>query len=311
MPGNVVVIIRSAYERTEALCVHLVEQQVPADQVVLIHERPFTAALRRSYEIGIEHGLDWTLCVDADVLIRKGAIRELLEAVQGLPSELLGGSGYIFDKLREGRHPGGLHLYRTSLLPAAFALISDPSVNLRPETYVKEALKKQGHDWALIDQTFGLHDFEQYYADIFRKTLVRVNKSSHQSQSMLKNALARSAVDTDFLVAAWGIRVGTHFSEPIDLNAEQWKNEANILLLANNMQEKESLDIEAGSQLVEKIYTELCLQQGPSPRQGGGTHRDQPAANRFYSGLWRFGWWVTQAGLRIQRAGKRRIADKP
>lgn len=306
-PDSVTVIIRSANERTEELCVHLVKEQIPADRVVMIHERPFTAALRRAYEIGLDSGSTWTLCLDADVLIRTGAIRDLVEEVSALPGHTFGGSGFVFDKLRGGRRQGGLHLYRTSLLPKALPAIPDPSTDLRPETYVKLEMKTQGYAWALVDQTSGLHDFEQYYVDIFRKTLVRSQKSSHQSQSMLRRALAHSKIDPDFLVAAWGIRVGMHLSERIDLDAKQWESEANVLLLANSLREKEGLNIEEGSILVERTYTELSLQQGDHYKQISGQRIEEPIANRFYSGICYLGWLITRVGLRIQRAGIRRI----
>src|SRR5690625_7898401 len=76
---DVVVIIRAAGERTEGLCKKLIlDQGVQSDKIHLIHEVPFSAALRKSYEIGIESGCRWTLCVDADLLLRPGSISEII-----------------------------------------------------------------------------------------------------------------------------------------------------------------------------------------------------------------------------------------
>ncbi|MBN1452609.1 MAG: hypothetical protein JW963_16450 [Anaerolineales bacterium] len=302
---QVMVIVRSAHERTEELCLHLVRRQIPAERVTVIHERPFTAALRRSYEIGIENGLAWTLCIDADVLIRKNAIIDLISEMSIQPDNTFGGVVHVFYKFRERPEQGGLHLYRTSLLSEALSLIPDASSNLRPETYVKKQMENLGHNLVVIDKTLGLHDFEQFYADIFRKSLVRARKSPHHNKSVLQRAIALSRIDQDFLVAAWGIRVGMNLPVHINLDAKQWESETKVLLLANGMQEKEELEIEKGLATVEKTFLDSSLQT----RDHAMRIENQPKviANRFYSVAWQIGWGITQFGLRIQRSSTRRI----
>ena len=72
------VIIRSAGERTEQLCRKLIiEQGVSPENLVAIKEVPFSAALKKSFQAGIERGLKWTLCNDADVLLRPGAVETI------------------------------------------------------------------------------------------------------------------------------------------------------------------------------------------------------------------------------------------
>src|SRR5919108_1741233 len=135
------VVIRSANERTEALCVHLIEKQVPSDSITVIRERPFRLALKRSFEIGIEANCQWTLCIDADVLVRDRAIDDLITFGENTDGENLGYSGFIFDKLRGGAHSGGLHLYRSKYLSKALSLLLNAPIASRPETYVKNAMK--------------------------------------------------------------------------------------------------------------------------------------------------------------------------
>ena len=305
MIDHATVVIRGAHERTEVVCFELVKEQFPAERIILIHERPFTTALRRSFEIGIERGMEWTLCLDADVLIRQRAISDLLEAVSALPADTLGGSGYVFDKLRDGRRPGGLHLYRTSLLPHALSFIPAPSSALRPETHVKQCMESSGHPWKLLDMTLGLHDFEQFYSDIFRKALVRARKSSSLNETMLRKALLQAKSDTDFLVVSWGMRVGMNLTDQIDLDSKQWASEANILLLANDMREKNEMKIEQGRILVEKLYANLSLQQSSRLQVDGTLQSDK--RNRIFAWVWKLGWWITQFGTRVQMAGFRRI----
>jgi len=76
---HVHVIIRSAGERTMHLCKQLIiEQGVSADNLSVVNEAPFSAALKKSFELGMERGLKWTLCIDADVLLRPGAVETML-----------------------------------------------------------------------------------------------------------------------------------------------------------------------------------------------------------------------------------------
>src|SRR5690606_39569755 len=70
--NDLVVIVRTAGERTFELSHSLLLAQVPADRVLVVDERPFEKALRRTYELGIEHAARWTMTLDADVLLRPG-----------------------------------------------------------------------------------------------------------------------------------------------------------------------------------------------------------------------------------------------
>ena len=51
------VVIRSAGERTEELCRYLAAQQVPEENVVVIREHPFSRAVLKSFEVGLDFGL--------------------------------------------------------------------------------------------------------------------------------------------------------------------------------------------------------------------------------------------------------------
>lgn len=256
-PSNIQVIIRSANERTESLCAKLIHEQVSASQVTTIHERPFHAALQRSFEIGIAAEKEWTLCIDADVLILPGAIDGLLSFARSQPADSLGASGKILDKLRYGVRYGGLHLYRSKFLPEALTLIRHCDNFLlqhRPETFIKDQLREIGYNWNLSESLVGIHDFEQYYTDIFRKMVVRSNKSSNELNDLQNKALINSQFDPDFRVALWGIRVGKNIDAPLLIDSEQWRAEARLLLVANGIEEKSSQPALQTSEDVQKTF---------------------------------------------------------
>src|SRR5438132_7244706 len=194
---DVVVIVRSAHERTEALCRHLFCQQVPEDRVVVIHEKPFSAALARSFEIGLSFKLPWTLCVDADVLIAPDTVRILLEEMARHEEAVFGVHGMFLDKFYARPKGRGLHLYRTRHLEQAVKIVHACRNQIRPETAVKDMMTAKGRDWIECGLCCGLHDHEQYYVDIFRKTATRAQKSPSDYDALLAIALSRAKTAKD------------------------------------------------------------------------------------------------------------------
>ena len=69
----------------------------------IVHERPFSVALAKSYELGTKQGLYWTLCVDADVVMACGSISRLLTKAQKYPRKAFLFQGLVRDKLWEVR----------------------------------------------------------------------------------------------------------------------------------------------------------------------------------------------------------------
>ncbi len=113
----VYVVIRSAEERTEQLCKKLIlEQGVFPENLCIVREVPFSAALKKAYELGIERGLKWTLCIDADVLLRPGAVEKMIALAENQDKKVCEIEGFVLDKFAGGPRTGGIHLYRTSLL---------------------------------------------------------------------------------------------------------------------------------------------------------------------------------------------------
>jgi hypothetical protein len=124
---KVTIIIRSVGERTEKLCRELIlAKGVFAENVVVVREAPFSAVMRKSFETGIQLGLPWTFCVDADLLLRPGAVEKMLHLGDAQPENVCEIQGYILDKFYGRPRQGGVHLYRTAILPLVLASIPVP-----------------------------------------------------------------------------------------------------------------------------------------------------------------------------------------
>lgn len=240
------IIIRSSGERTGQLCKQLVlEQGVPPENLVVLKEAPFSVALKKSFETGIERGLKWTLCNDADVLLRPGAVETMLNLAQQQDEQVCEIQGFILDKFIGGPRNGGMHLYRTSLLPKALEKIPPEESNVRPEFQTLQGLAAIGYPYKTIPFLVGIHDFEQYYLDIFRKCFIHAHKHLDLAEVFLSFWREKAGSDMDYVVALHGFASGVeHYGEvSIDSRQEIYKT----LLSSFQIQEKSELASESYS----------------------------------------------------------------
>lgn len=174
---DVTVIIRAAGERTEKLCQYIVEQQVPKNQVFVIHERPFWKAVQKTFEIGLEQKRKWTLAVDADILLKNSAISEMLTTAQDYDN-LYVYQGHVYDYVFGKARSGGPHLYSTKLLTLALDCLQHDPEKLRPESDVYKKLSKRSYKCVSDSIVFGIHDFGQWRQDLIRKAFIHAYKHS-------------------------------------------------------------------------------------------------------------------------------------
>ena len=201
MSADVFVVVRGAGERTAEAALALARAEVGAEAVTAIREVPFAAALRRGFETGVAAGRRWTLCLDADVLLRPGAIAELVAAAEAAPAAVFGATGTVADKLLGHVRAAGQHLYRTGLLSRALETCPFDPAKRRPETVVKKTMARDGHPTVAAPVVMGLHDFEQSYADIYRKVFVHTRKHVRFLPAMRRAWARQAGADADFAVA--------------------------------------------------------------------------------------------------------------
>jgi len=200
--ANQFIIIRSAGERTEELCRKMIlEQGINEKDIHMIHEVPFSKALKTSYELGIKSGKKWTFCVDADVLLRPGSIEKMIELAESAPKKVCQVQGYILDKFFGGIRRGGVHVYRTELLHKALTKIPDEGINVRPESFLLREMEKEGYPHKIEPYIVGTHDDEQYNFDIYRKAFVQAVKHTSRSELFIKHWKSNCINDHDFKVA--------------------------------------------------------------------------------------------------------------
>ncbi len=215
---DVTAIVRSVGERTEESCRRLLAEQIPPDNIVVVRDAPFSATLARSFRVGLERGLTWTFCVDADVLPLPDAVRDLRDTARAAGDNVCEVQGLVLDKFFGNFRPAGNHLYRTAALRTALDLIpaeglASPAAPasfrpLRPELSTLNAMKERGYPWIQTAQPVGLHGFEQYYRDVFRTCFVQAHKHDWIMHRLARFWRRMAAQDRDYEVALRGLGAG-------------------------------------------------------------------------------------------------------
>ncbi|MCI5225303.1 MAG: hypothetical protein D3918_01280 [Candidatus Electrothrix sp. AX2] len=219
---NVTVIIRSVDERTEKLCQELIVQQgIPRDNIIILREVPFSQALKKGFQLGIERGLPWTWCNDADILLRPNAIKTMLGFAEEQDERVCEIQGYILDKFFGGYRKGGINLYRTSLLPIVLDKIPQEGVDIRPEHRTLKGMKQAGYPFMTVPYAVGIHDFDQYYKDIVRKCFVHAHKHIHCAQLLLGVWREKAKEDVDYCVALQGFAKGIEHNGEVFIDIHQ------------------------------------------------------------------------------------------
>jgi hypothetical protein len=256
---DVSVVIRSTGERTLELCRQLVCEQVQAENVFVINEYPFEKAAQRSYEIGIELGRPWTLFLDADTLLRRNAVQTLRKWALEAGDRALYVQGSILDKIFGSPRRAGPYFHRTSLLPLKLGYIPTEGLSLRPETDAAMKLAAQGYPHSLYDDIVAVHDFEQYYRDIYRKAFIHAHKHLEYIPKLELLWRRLAAHDPDYQVCLSGLRDARVFNGVVSLDVRRFPRELSDIVGLQEFQEKRDL---CGETIVKWDVDEMIVEYG-------------------------------------------------
>lgn len=239
---NATVIIRTAGERTQDLCYALATQQVPEDQVFRVQLAPMTVATRRAFEIGIEQNRTWTILIDGDLLLNQGSIRNLVAGYESPPKSLFTVMGVILDKFFGGVREGGIRVFRTRYLPKAIDILSQTKGQIRPDTTLVNLMTQRRYDQVKrLDIVTAIHDYEQFYRDIYRKAFVYARKHKKYIPYLIQMWKRLATHDFDYQVAVWGARAGLGFDQNYVIDIRTLPQEIAPLLALSGVKEKSEL----------------------------------------------------------------------
>ena len=251
---NVTIVVRSTNERTTFSCLDLLRKQVDEENIVCINETPFSKAVQKTFAIGIDNNKDWTLAIDADILVTNDCIKSLINLAETLEDYFFEIQGRVLDKLYGVPRGGGPHLYRTKYLRTAISFIPEEGTSLRPESDTYDAMSEIGYHYFFGKDIYGIHDYEQYYKDLYRKGFIHAKKHwrylSHFQNYWFENA----NIDVDFKIALLGFNQAEHYKDTVYVDRNFFPLEINNYLATINLTEKfdlEKVDID----FVEKMIS--------------------------------------------------------
>ena len=237
--------MRECGERTANTCVALLQRLFPKNEIHRVSDRPFSATLRRSLEKGLQEGRPWLLCIDADVLIMQ-ELTEFIAEMARMPDDVFVGQALVVDKLLPSQRPAGNHLYRVRFIPTALTLIPTENV-LRPETEMIQAMRTRGFLFRQSQRIVGLHDFEQYYLDIYSKAFLHSKKHGmlmHLTEPVWQYL---SQDDIDFRIALTALGNARLDATPPEVSRDFRHAAAKRALGSLTLQEKLPLDEDSGT----------------------------------------------------------------
>jgi hypothetical protein len=217
-------VLRAAGERTTEASAELILRQIAGlgggAALTVIQERPFSEAVRRTLELGMESGKAWTIGIDADVLLTCDGVQKLVKMCRDAKPESFTVTGLMLCKFYGGFVFRGVHCYRSELLGEAAGLVGErteggPDPELKPESAVVHAMAARGRGYEGHPVVLAAHDFEQSYKHIYVKMRLRGRrevegaKDGGDAAGLL--SLCREGAeggDADYRVAQWGVEDG-------------------------------------------------------------------------------------------------------
>jgi hypothetical protein len=168
------IIIRTCGERTTKKCIELAQAQ---GQVDIIKATPFTESIRQTYKLAISDtykNQKWVPVIDADVLLYPDVIDRAIIELDKIEKPIFCLDGKTRDKIMMKNRRAGIHIYRRELIPQAMRYIDNSQ--LKPESHIRRMMTKVGFPTYTGKIIFGKHDYDQYYCDLWRKSVVQAQK---------------------------------------------------------------------------------------------------------------------------------------
>jgi hypothetical protein len=264
--NDLCVVVRSVGERTEEACLQIVQSQLGSEsQIHMVKDKPFAEAHLESVRLAADSGAKWSLFLDADVLLRKDAISEMLREAESISMPFYMLNFGILDR-GFGGPARGVHLYTTNYLQDALQFREAAWQAQRPESQTCIEVAKMGIPTLSSTQVMGLHGYEQFYADIYRTAFVRAVKSAPFVDYLLRRHRARYPLggecDQDDKVMFWGLVDGMVYGfdhEKAPLDKKWYRERASQVLAMLNLQEKGPFVLDQDE--IERTFREHILDE--------------------------------------------------
>jgi hypothetical protein len=225
MNKEIIIVLRHSRERTFNICKLIASSQA---DVVVINERPFSSAIKKTFEVGHQNkSYKYLLALDADVLLTDGAIENIVNYLNkyAIPFQSCGKNWLkvdfkVKDKFR-GNAYCGCHAYNNifSERMYEFTVNSNYENRRRPESSVVSEFKnKHGLYSDNASLKVGIHDYEQWSNDVYVKYYnrgIRDQAYLKKIRAMITEKKISKPEDVDYDIAIMGLddSIGKTYSE--------------------------------------------------------------------------------------------------
>lgn len=164
-------VVRTVGERTEKVCVELVRRQkAGAERISILREGTHVGAIEKTFQIGLKSEADWLIAIDADMLFLPDAVSKIRDEISLCDPDVFVIHPAIFDKLYRMKR-WGVTAYRMSMLEDLYTEFM--KLRNKPHTKIEGAaikeLRKRNKKAIFSRNVAAIHDYEQYYKDLYRK----------------------------------------------------------------------------------------------------------------------------------------------
>lgn len=237
--SDVQLIQRHAGERTQQVGFALAQDDFSFVSSEAVSNGPFPQTLRMALEVASASSANWTIMLDADVLILPGSVARLIDLADRYPADHFVISASIYDNFLGTVRPGGIRAYRTAFIERAIKELGYGN-QIRPESSLLKRLGELGHPSHATCLVAGVHDFEQSFADIYRTAVVHGVKFRTRIPREMPRWEERAEFDDDFRVLIEGVRHGLTLTD-VELDATQFRELGSRILEELGLSEKPQL----------------------------------------------------------------------
>jgi len=238
------VIVRAAGERTADYCCKELARQTSDDLVERIELSPFWRTLREGLERGLKSGAAWVMMCDADIIPSPDAVTHVRGWIKEADAKVGVLSGMVQDKLFGGIRFGGIRLYRASVIPDMLELMPPEGETVRPESSALHRLAERGWRHETVTELVGLHDYEQYYRDIYRKAFLHMQKHDYVAERFIPLWKKLAANDVDYRVALGGAASAILELGDVDCDVSHSAYRPEEVLQRLSLEEKDTLNLD-------------------------------------------------------------------
>ncbi len=252
-PEDLTIVVRAAGERTEDVLVEQLTRQLPnaGAQLTVLHEKPFSQAVRRTFEIGAASARPWLIAVDADVLLLDDAVVRIREICGKMDPRAFVATPLFLCRMTGGLATRALHCYRGPLLGEAIRAMDETPMQIRPESRVHDAMTARGWTRECYAKPFGLHEYEQSFRHVYLKAMLRARKDEF-ADDIRRRLAALASTHPDFLVASWGF-ADARDDDPVEYDWETPYPKLDERLAAHGLTEKPTLTRDAVGEVRARI----------------------------------------------------------